>query len=391
MTLRVLLALAIMLVTGNGYGQDKTTFKESNAHIGLVYPISTNGLEAINYRNRFSLHALAGVSAGEEGFCASGVGNIILHDGNGFVAGGSANIILGNAQGFQAAGFMNYIGKTANGVQAAGFANVTENSTGLQAAGFANVNLKYLRGVQLGGFANYTDKIDGFQGAGFANVTKKIDGSQISGFVNVAKEVKGIQLAGYVNVAEKVKTQISGFINVAGEVKGAQIAGFINIADSCAWPVGLVNISRKGEQFIGVSIDDNRTTTVALRSGGKYLYGIIGAGVNFSFYNEPLYSLEAGIGGHIPFSKSFRLNTEIAVTSLSDYWTTAQITSSFRILPALKLGNRVEIFGGPTFNYEVSDIYFTSQKRSYNLWESTDWQYNQALYIGVIGGLQLDI
>lgn len=392
MTFRVFIALAITLLTGNGYAQDKSTFRAGNIHIGLVYPVSTNGVDAVNYSNHFSLHALAGVSAAEDGFCASGVGNVILHDGNGVVLGGSANIILGSAGGVSAAGFINYVGETVDGVQAAGFANVTKNCNGLQAGGFSNINLQYLDGAQLGGFANYTNKIDGFQGAGFANISKQANGTQVAGFINVVKKIDGVQVAGYINIAEKVNTQVAGFVNVAGEVKGAQICGFINIADSCAWPVGLVNISRTGEQFIGVTINDNSTTIISFRSGGKYLYGIIGAGVNFSYKRyEPLYAAEAGLGGHIPISKTFRLNAELSVVSLSDYWTTAQITSSFRLLPGIKLGNRVELFGGPTFNYEVSDIHFYQLRRSYNLWEDTRLGYNQAMYIGLLGGLHFDI
>lgn len=390
MTSRIFAVMVLMLIGNSSFAQEGGKIKESNAHIGLVYPLSTNWVDAYNYKNRFSIHALAGVSASEEGFCASGVANVVRYNANGFIAGGSVNVILENASGFQAAGFVNYIGKHAKGFQAGGFANVVGSGTGFQAGGFANINRKNFRGVQAGGFMNYAKKVNGFQLGGFANVADKVEGAQVSGAVNVAKDIKGAQIAGYINVAKKVHTQVSGFLNIAGEVKGAQVSGFMNIADSCAWPVGFVNISRKGEKYIGVTVDDNLTTMVAFRSGGKYLYGIVGAGANFSYNNEPLYALEAGIGGHIPLGKSFRINAEISTTTLSDFWTTAQFTSSFRVLPAVKLGKRVELFGGPTFNYESSDTYFP-QRRSYNIWENNKWGYYQAMYIGVMGGLHFDI
>lgn len=37
------------------------------AHIGLVYPLSTNGVDAPSVSNNFSVHAIYGISAGESG------------------------------------------------------------------------------------------------------------------------------------------------------------------------------------------------------------------------------------------------------------------------------------------------------------------------------------
>lgn len=391
MTSRIFAVMMVVLMSSNLFAQEGGKIKESNAHIGLVYPLSTNWVDAMNYKNRFSVHILAGVSAAEDAFCASGVANIIKYNGNGLVAAGVANVILENAKGFQAAGYVNYIGKEARGLQGAGFANITGSSIGFQAGGFANVNMNKMRGLQAAGFLNYSKQVDGFQAGGFANVADKVEGAQVAGFGNVAKDVKGAQVSGYFNVAKKVNTQVSGFLNIAGEVKGVQVSGFMNIADSCDFPVGFINISRKGEKFIGVTIDDNATTMVAFRSGGKYLYGIVGMGANFKYDNEPLYAVEAGIGGHIPIAKSFRINAEVSTTTLTDFWTTVQLTSSLRVLPAVKLGKRLELFGGPTFNYESSDSYFYPQQRSYNLWENNKWGYYQSIYIGAMAGLHFDI
>lgn len=389
MTRKIFAAVLISLSATVTSAQEGGDFKEAPAHVGLVYPLSTNGTEAYNFKNKFSLHAIAGVSASEESFCASGFANVVRYNANGLIASGFANVILENATGLQASG-INYIGQYAKGFQAAGFANITGRSLGLQGAGFANVNTDDVQGGQLAGFANVAKDVEGFQGAGFANVAKDVKGAQASGFVNVARKVKGAQVSGYVNVAESVNTQVSGFINIAGEVKGAQVSGFINIADSCAFPVGFVNISRKGEKFIGVTMDDNLTTMVAFRSGGKYLYGIVGAGANLS-YTDPLYAIEAGLGAHIPIAKSFRFNVEATATSLSDFWTTAKFTSAFRVLPALKLGKRFEIFAGPVLNYESSDNFNYEETRTNYLWKSNDFGYRQRLYIGAIGGLHFDI
>lgn len=385
---RIVIAMILLTAYSSiAFAQKKT----SNAHIGIVYPISTNGLDAFDYSNKFSLHLFAGVSGAEEAFCASGFANVIKKDGNGFIGAGFANVILDGGKGAHLAGFANYIKGDVSGLQAAGYVNVIGSATGVQAAGFTNVNLKYMRGLQAAGFANIAKEVTGFQAAGYVNVAKNVRGAQASGFVNVAKDVKGVQVAGYVNVSGNVNTQIAGFVNVAKEVKGVQISGFINIADSSAFPIGLINIIKKGEKCIGITADDNLTTLLTFRSGGKYLYGIVGAGSNFS-YADPIFALESGLGAHIPIAKNFRINTEVTITSLTDFWDEFEVGTSFRVLPAVKLGNTIELFAGPTFNYLYSDHNtLLNDKRKNTLWSSNKYGYYNALYIGALAGIQIHI
>jgi len=390
MTSRSIALFILLLIGTQSFAQEGGKIKESNAHIGFIYPLSTNWVDAINYKNRFSVHAIAGVSAAEDGFCASGTANIIRYDGNGAVLAGSVNVILDNAKGFQAAGFANFIRNEAIGFQAAGFANITGRSKGLQAGGFANINAGTMRGAQLGGFMNLAKKADGFQGAGFMNIADKVEGTQAAGFCNIAGDVKGVQLSGYFNKAGNVHSQASGFVNIAKNVKGVQVSGFMNIADSCDFPIGFINISRKGEKFLGITVDDYLTSMITFRSGGKYLYGIVGAGVNF-VYEDPAYALEAGIGAHIPLAKHFRINLEMSSTTLSDFWNSVQVNSSFRVMPAVKLGDRFEIFAGPVFHYTFSDdrAYFDS--RTNYLWSKAQTGYYQSMHIGGLAGFHFDI
>lgn len=420
MTSKIIAGLALVLSTTAVFAQQGGDVKESHVHIGLVYPLSTNGVQAFNYKNQVSLHAIGGASASEEGFCASGVGNVIRYNGNGFIAAGLGNIIMDNAEGVQAAGFLNYVKNNTHGFQAAGFANITGSFEGVQAGGFANINTKATRGAQLGGFLNMAKEMDGLQAAGFANltmkntegtqlggfmnITKDLDGFQAAGFTNLAKnaigaqvagfgnnakDIKGAQVAGFYNIAKDVNTQVAGFINIAKNVNGAQV-GFINIADSSDYPVGIINISKKGEKMIGATVDDNLTTLVTFRSGGKYLYGIVGVGANFR-YPTAVYASEAGIGAHIPLAKSFRINLEAVSTSLSDYWTTVQINSTFRVLGAVKLGQKVELFAGPAFHYTFSnDLMFADSRTNY-LWSHNQKGYYQNIFIGGIAGLHFNI
>lgn len=53
----------------------------------------------------------------------------------------------------------------------------------------------------------------------------------------------------------------------------------------------------KGEKSFGLSVDEQQTTLLSFRSGGKKLYGIIGLGYNFK-NKEEVYSYEAGFGIH---------------------------------------------------------------------------------------------
>ena len=57
--------------------------KFGNAHIGLIYPISTNGTRAGEYTNKFSLHAIEGISKNETGFSLYGLVGIIKDSASG--------------------------------------------------------------------------------------------------------------------------------------------------------------------------------------------------------------------------------------------------------------------------------------------------------------------
>src|SRR5690606_27243506 len=125
--------------------------------------------------------------------------------------------------------------------------------------------------------------------------------------------------------------------------------------------------SRKGEMLLGATVDDNLTTLATFRSGGKYLYGIVGVGANFR-YPTAVYASEAGIGAHIPLAKSFRINAEIVSTSLSDFWSTVQVNSSFRLLAAVKLGDKLELFAGPSFHYSFANDLMFSEPSANPIW-----------------------
>lgn len=387
MTTKFFSAAALVLISflTTSAQTDTVQQKKSNVHIGFIYPISSNGTMAKAYTNTFSLHAIAGVSKAEEGFCGAGVANVVMENAEGFMGAGVLNFVHGDVEGAQAAGVINFTNNHIEGAQVAGFMNLAGSTEGVQVAGFGNIADKTVYGAQVAGFMNIAEGAEA-QAAGFINLADSSE-AQIAGFMNGAGKTEGAQIAGFANVAEEANTQIAGFINIAHKVKGVQLAGFINIADSSDYPIGIVNIIGNGEKSVGVTMDNNLTTLVTLRSGGRILYGIIGGGYNLKS-DDLLGALEAGIGAHIPVSKNFRINMEATCTSLTDFSSRVHFQSGLRILPALKFAGRFEIFAGPTLNMSVFDDSKDDGLVSSFLWSKYEDGNFYGLHIGGIAGVQ---
>src|SRR5579864_8315359 len=95
------MALAGLLIIGLGVNAAAQTTESNTFNIGLIYPVSSNGLRAPKCSNVFSLNAVSGISRVERGASIAGFGNFILD----------------SATGAQVAGFMNVIRNRASGVQ----------------------------------------------------------------------------------------------------------------------------------------------------------------------------------------------------------------------------------------------------------------------------------
>ena len=315
---------AILLVSSMALRAQTQT--QMPAHIGIIYPISTNGVHAGKVSNRFSLHAIAGLSRGERGVALAGF----------------ALVVRDSATGLQASGFLNRIG-SAHGVQLAGFANSTGTQHGFCAAGFANIS---------------RDSADG-------------------------------QVAGFINKAREARFQAAGFINIARKVRGVQLAGLINIADTSDCPIGLINIVRNGERSVSLSTDETLTSLISFRSGGRKLYGIIGGGYNGKT-GKTLYAWEAGLGAHFYIGSAFRINTEIATIGLTDFKNGLSSRQTLRVLPAVHLSRHTEFFVGPTFNHVDSRQAIDGGLVTHYIWSRNESnQRTQGLFFGGIAGLNI--
>lgn len=91
-------------------------------------------------------------------------------------------------------------------------------------------------------------------------------------FIEVHPFLLSVRMTG---IADDVNgVQFSSLVNKARKVNGVQFATLVNIADESDFPVGLVNIIKKGERGISVTYDLLGNTLLSFRSGGKYTYGI---------------------------------------------------------------------------------------------------------------------
>ncbi len=276
------LFISIFLISGLLYGQKKDSIVPF--HIGMAFPLSTNGHEAPNLVNSTSIHFLTAYSAGVDGMEVTGFASIVKGDVKGIQASGILNIAEGKLNGLQGAGTVNIVEGHLQGVQGSGIINMANSVHGVQGAGVINMT---------------EGKMHGLQGAGTANVADSVYGMQGSGFVNVANHVQGFQGA--------------GFLNVAKNVEGVQAAGFINIADSCDYPLAPINIIKNGKMVLHAWTNLQQDINLSFKSGGRKTYGVIGIGIN-PFFKELEFGTHLGLGYNCHLSKSFVLSIEAVNT-----------------------------------------------------------------------------
>lgn len=345
---------------------DSSNYLHSPFHLGFIYPLSTNGLQAGRTVNTLSFHVLAGYAAGLDGAEFSALGNIE----NNFVSGaqfaGFFNLVRRRVNGLQAAGFVNANGGDTRGAQLSGFVNVGAGTVdGLQAAGFVNVATGRQRGWQLSGFVNLlADSLRGVQGTGFVNVaTGNVRGAQLSGFVNYTHHLRGLQATGFVNVAsgDVRGVQIAGFINYAHHVKGTQI-GLLNIADSIdGVPIGLLSIVRKnGYRRLEVWYGDALQANVAFKIGVPKFYSMLVVGTQFPD-TDFRWGIGYGAGTLLPITSAFSMNIDLFAMQVRENNQALFESHALNLLNTLRLGFNLHLakhftlWAAPTFNVMVSE------------------------------------
>lgn len=325
-------------------------------HFGLIYPLSTNGLQAPEIVNRFSLHGIVGVAAGLQGIEMSGAGNIETE----FV------------HGLQLAGAFNIVGGPLQGGQFAGAFNIAEGSSrGRQFAGAFNINKGHLQGAQFSGAFNTVEEIKGAQFAGAFNLAGGNSiGFQAAGAFNVADSLQGSQVSGAWNQANKIDgVQISGFINKAGHIRGSQI-GIINFADSMenGIPIGILSFIRNGYKALEVYTAEDFQANIAFKTGLPIFYNILALGIEMR--EQERWGLGYGLGSQFISGSKFQLSTDLLSYALMEEsyqkfpdrvlgphsHGRLEINQLYklRMLASYSFGRRLTIFGGPTYNVLVA-------------------------------------
>lgn len=299
--------------------------------------------------------------------------------------GGLANIVREKAYGLQIGGLYNHFGM-GGGLAVGGLLNTTSNSYyGMQIGGLANMS-KDAAGLQIGGLSNVTRDFYGVQVAGVMNAARDTYGLQLAGVANLARgNVYGLQFAGVTNVAKDVcGLQFAGVANIAKKVRGVQFAAILNVAEESDLPIGLINIIGNGDMGVALTCDILGNSMVTFRSGGRYTYGILGAGYN-QYLAEKVVA-EAGYGIHLPLCRGLQINNELKATAPIN---TSSVNFSYLLAPSVTLCKHLNLFGGPSFNFLMFDTAEAANLLPrHTLWRKESGEGIRSLYIGYQAGVQ---
>lgn len=378
---------------------------------GLFPPLCTNGTQAAEYTNGASVNLLIGNSRNEENLVVSGLCSLISERATGVQIAGGSNAIGSTGNGLALAGLANVAMEGYKGVQIAGIVNYSPygDTKGLMVSGMVNCSSLFdeYRGVQFSGLYNRAVGFTGLQFAGLINyggeyssqgvmfaglcniISSSFCGLQFAGMVNTAQGTSGVQIAGLTNVSKNVYgSQFAGLVNVAWKVTGVQFAALVNVAEESDFPIGIINIIKKGEKGIALTYDMLGNAVVSFRSGGKYTYGILGVGYNHKADGNGI-TTEAGYGIHIPVCKWFELNNEFKATTIGASSSLPVLNFGYLFAPSFRIGKHYNLFGGVNFNYMMSqgtdNIGLFPET---HLWTGHTKKLLQQTYIGYQAGFQ---
>jgi hypothetical protein len=348
----------------------------------FFYPIGSNGIQAPQIENNFSLNALYGVNGGVEGAEIGGLVNINQGDVNGFQVGGIANITKGSTNGTVIGGIANVVTDSTKGILIAGISNVVgDSSAGFHIAGISN---------------NVNGTFDGGQIAGIGNLTNgAVNGFQISGISNITNgDFNGFQLSGIANISHgKTSGAQVGFINYAKHMNGVQL-GFLNVAGESenVIPIGFLSIVKNGYHALEISAGESIYGNVALKLGAEKFYNSFRFGLG-SFKGNSFLSYGYGIGTLISFNEKNKLALDISANTIVDsFWNNwdLDLLNRVELTYQRNLGDYFTVFGGPALNVYVTEAFNDGEYGSINVpytLYSEDWSSgNVSMWIGFQAG-----
>lgn len=387
------------------------------------------------YTNGLQIAGLANATGGEmAGLNIAGLANISSQDMSGIQFAGVGNISGKDLEGIQAAGLFNIAGETSSGLQFAGIGNVAKDDieglqgagilnaawgdiSGLQVAGISNIARNSVEGLQVSGGFNFAgDDLSGLQISSGANVALgEIEGLMITGGVNVArKDASGLLISGGLNIANELEgASISGGANIAKELTGLQFAGLLNASQKATGlQIGLINVAKEfdgvpvgfisyygnGRKNLDVRFSDGGFTDIGLTLGTYRVYNSALFGYN-TLLDRNVYrvglavGLEKNIQDAFPnwSSESVFVNQEFSVThQFEEEWSRdLNLIYSYKYLLGKRFGNGFSIYGGPTFNAQISRVQGADDYSWYSMW-SPEWEgRDYQFWVGFTAGVRL--
>jgi hypothetical protein len=343
--------------------------------------ISGEDLEGIQGAGLFNI---AGGSS--SGLQFAGLGNIAKEDIEGLQGAGVLNAAWGHISGLQAAGIANIAREDVEGLQAAGFMNFAGSDiSGLQASGAANIALGDIEGLMATGGVNIAkENASGLFAAGLLNVANNVEGLVFSGGANIAKNLEGIQFASLLNFSETATGVQIGLINLARDFKGV--------------PVGLISLYGNGRKNVDVRFSDGGFTDIGLTLGTYRVYNSVIFGYN-TLLERDVYRIGLAVGLEKNINDSFRnwenesmyVNQEFALThQFENEWSRKlNLIYSYKFLIGKRLGNGFSLYGGPTFNMQITRVNTAEDYTWYSLW-SPEWKgRDYRFWVGFTAGVRL--
>jgi hypothetical protein len=424
----------------NGVAAPKYTAKYSINLLG-GYHGGLNGFEIgslYNYNKEYSsgfqIAGLVNATGGySEGIGIAGLMNYASSDLSGIHVAGLGNISKDDIEGLQAAGGFNYARGDLSGLQGAIGANIAEGNvegaqisglfnlsrqtmSGLQITGGGNVGLDDMEGLMISGLFNATkgdasglfitgggniatDDMEGLMISSLFNVTSSYaSGLMITGGLNYSRYQEGLMISGGANVTQRMEgLQIGGLFNYATEATGMQI-GLINIAKEFEGAsIGALSLYSNGRKNFDVRYSDAGFTDLGITTGTHRVYNMAVLGYNTSL-DRNVYRFGLGVGLEKNINDSFRriesdqlfVNQEFSVLHHfeEDWSKLTNLIFSYRYAVGKRFGNGLSLYGGPTYNIQVTRVNSANDYTWYSLW-SPEWKGRQyRMWVGFTVGIR---
>lgn len=388
-----------------------------------------------HYASGFQLAGLGNISKGNlSGINLAGIGNFSGRDMSGVQLAGITNFASGELEGIQLAGLANISGENTGGIQLSGVSNIAKgNIEGLQGSGLFNASYGDISGLQLSGITNVAKQdIEGLQVTGVLNFAGanasglqvsgvgntalgNIEGLMVSAAFNLAKSsASGLLVTGGLNYARELEgAAISGAANITREMEGLQFAGFLNASQQATGlqiglinyakefegvPIGFISYYGNGRKNIDVRFSDGGFTDLGLTLGTHRVYNSAIFGYN-PLLKRDVYRVGLAIGLEKNVTDSFEnwknetvfVNQEFSVLHhFEDEWREdLNLIYSYKFLLGKRLANGLSIYGGPSFNAQVTRINNANEYTWYSLWSPERKGRQYRFWVGFTAGIRL--